>query len=93
MFNRDDVEKLADLARIKLTEAEAEGLAAELDSILAYVSLIQKAASAAPARVAGDRKNVMREDSEPHESGIYTEALLNQVPQREGAYVKVKKIL
>lgn len=37
--------------------------------------------------------NVMREDTEPHESGIYTEKLLSAAPQREGQYIKVKKIL
>lgn len=37
--------------------------------------------------------NVMREDGEPHESGLYTEKLLSAAPQREGQYIKVKKIL
>ncbi len=35
----------------------------------------------------------MREDAFPHESGIHTEALLNNAPEREGMFLKVKKIL
>ena len=38
-------------------------------------------------------RNVMREDANPHESGIYTEKMLEQAPAREGNYIKVKKIL
>ena len=35
----------------------------------------------------------MREDDNPHAGGIYTEAVLNEAPEREGDYIKVKKIL
>ena len=35
----------------------------------------------------------MREDSNPHEPGVYTEDLLNLAPERAGQYVKVQKIL
>jgi hypothetical protein len=35
----------------------------------------------------------MREDGEPHESGIYTQKILEQAPAREKDYIKVKKIL
>ena len=37
--------------------------------------------------------NVMREDKDPHEAGLYTEKILEQAPAREGDYIKVKKIL
>jgi Asp-tRNA(Asn)/Glu-tRNA(Gln) amidotransferase C subunit len=35
----------------------------------------------------------MRGDEEFHESGIYTEKILEQAPAKEGGYIKVKKIL
>jgi len=36
---------------------------------------------------------VLREDANPHEANLYTEALLREVPKHERGYVKVKKIL
>jgi aspartyl-tRNA(Asn)/glutamyl-tRNA(Gln) amidotransferase subunit C len=37
MFSREDISRLARLARIEVPDAEAEGLARELDGILALV--------------------------------------------------------
>ncbi len=60
-----------------------------------YIAAINKisAENEAGGLSAVARINVMREDSNPHESGKYTETLLKAAPQREGQYVKVKKIL
>jgi hypothetical protein len=35
----------------------------------------------------------MREDTDPHESGIYTDKITAQFPARDGDYLKVKQIL
>lgn len=40
-ISRDDVAKLAKLARLALTDAELDGFAGQLDAILAYVGQIQ----------------------------------------------------
>ena len=81
---------------LRLETAEAEKLAGEFEAILTYVGEVKKIAPGAdagqkPAELA--LKNVLREDANPHESGIYTEAVLANAPAREGEYVKVKKIL
>jgi aspartyl-tRNA(Asn)/glutamyl-tRNA(Gln) amidotransferase subunit C len=95
-MNRDEVLKLANLVRIKLTDAEAEKLSGEFDSILGYVGEIkeissQKGDSTSPE--AFPVRNIMRSDSEGHEGGIYSEKLLDEAPENEKSYVKVKKIL
>jgi len=91
----EDIEKLAELSRLALSEEEKERMRSEFDSILGYIAAIQKVSAStserAPSIVA--RVNVMREDTHPHESGIYTEALVSAAPKREGNYVRVKKIL
>lgn len=89
------IEKLAALARISLTHEEKEQMCSEFDSILDYIATVQKvsASSAEQSRSIAATVNVMREDGEPHESGIHTEALLSAAPQREGQYIRVKKIL
>jgi aspartyl-tRNA(Asn)/glutamyl-tRNA(Gln) amidotransferase subunit C len=83
------------LARIALKDDEVEKLRGEIESILAYVDVVQKV-DLPPGIAASphlDLMNVMREDANPHEAGIYTEDMLKQAPKREGNFVKVKKIL
>ena len=91
----DEVKKLANLARIALDDAEVAKLQGDLDAIVAYIDAVQKVpmpegVSASPHL---DLQNVMREDENPHESGIYTEDMLSQAPKREGNFLEVKKIL
>lgn len=93
MISREDVQKLANLARIKLTPEEEEKFAKDMENILGYVTQIQNVSAAIDARGTEKVKNAMRDDDHAHESGIHTEAILNEAPKREGDYIKVKKIL
>jgi aspartyl-tRNA(Asn)/glutamyl-tRNA(Gln) amidotransferase subunit C len=94
-ISADDVKRLAELSRIELSDAEVTKLQSEVDSIMSYVDTIRKVEL--PEGVAPsphlDLENVMREDINPHETGIHTEALLGQAPRRDGDFLKVKKIL
>ena len=93
-MKREDIEHLAKLARIAVTESEADALAKDITSILGYVSEIEEiTGNAEGEKIVGALCNVMREDKDPHEPGIYTEDLLNAAPEREGQYVVVKKII
>ena len=93
-MERKDIEHLAKLSRIAVTDDEADALAKDITSILGYVSDIEEiTGSKEEEKKAGALFNVMREDANPHEPGIYTEDLLNLAPERDGRYVKVKKIL
>lgn len=94
-MTKPDIKALSRLARIDLSEAEEKALEGESEQILAFVEQIQKVhgeAAAGEPKV-GKPMNVFREDKDPHESGIYTEAILSQAPARQGNFVKVKKIL
>lgn len=93
-MDKHDVLKLSELAHIHTGDKEAEKLLPDLDAILRYVSEIQEVSGTdEPEKKAGIHHNIMRGDDSPHESGVYSEALLNEAPEREGDYVKVKKIL
>ena len=91
----DEVKRLANLARIALSDDEVEKLRGEIESILNYVDVIQKVTL--PEGIAAsphlDIMNVMREDGTPHEGGIYTEDMVKQFPDKTGNALKVKKIL
>jgi len=93
MITKADVEKLASLSRIKLSEAEKESLQKEMDSILGYVQDIQSVSSAILKTAPAAHRNIMRDDAAPHESGIFTDILLGEAPRSENGFVVVKKIL
>ena len=97
-MNKEEVIKLSKLARIDMGDAEAEKLRSEFEAILNYVKEVKGAVRGGGALSTHDSlahpvRNVMREDGEGHESGIYTEKILSGAPSREGNYLKVKKIL
>lgn len=91
-----DVEHLAGLARIAISDSEKELLRHDLEEILAYVSQIKEVESGklkVESGEQGELYNVMREDINPHESGMFTEDILRQAPSRKGDRIAVKKIL
>lgn len=93
-MEKKDVEHLAKLARIAITDTEIESLTKDLTEILKYVSDIEEiTGNQEKKKEVGPLHNVFREDENPHEPGKYTEDLLNLAPERKGEYVHVKKIL
>ncbi len=88
-----DVEHLAGLARISISDSEKELLRHDLEKILAYVSQVKDVATNIGVPAVGEHRNVMRADENPHEAGMFTEALLRAAPAREGNRLLVKKIL
>lgn len=86
---------MAELARIALDDAEISTLQGEVESILKYVDTIQKVElpERSEPSVYLDIENVMRDDTEPHAPGAFTDALLAQAPAKDGKFFKVKKIL
>lgn len=94
MITVTEIEKLAQLARIKIDEAEKQSLTKEIDSILSYVDEIKKATvdvdyTPAPGAV----HNAFRPDTARTISSEDRERLLNEAPDREGEFIAVKKII
>lgn len=87
-----DIENLANLSRIGLTEEEKEKMTSEIEAILGYVSKVKdiKITNTADNHTL---INVMRDDVVTNKTGEFTEKLLSLAPQRQGNYLKVKKIL
>ena len=94
-MDKDKVLSLAKLARIEVSDDEAENLSHEFEAILNYVGEVKNVTNIQHSNILKSVGvlNVMREDVNPHESGLYTEKILEQAPTREGNYIKVKKIL
>lgn len=94
MIEIKDIEKLAELSRIRVSDSEKISFLKDIDSILGYVDQIKKVVGSEQASLAElNLKNVFREDANPHDSGQFTENLLDCAPEKENDYIKVKKIL
>ena len=97
-ISKEELKKLAELARIELSEKELDTFQHNITSILDFVSQVQEVSqksdgNESSAGVWKMIKNKFRGDENSHEGGLYTERILNEAPQREGNYFKVKKIL
>jgi aspartyl/glutamyl-tRNA(Asn/Gln) amidotransferase C subunit len=93
-MTKAEILQLGELSRIALSDAEAEKLHDEIDSILAYVGTINDiVADSELTKTVGARFNIFREDVVTNEPGAYTKDLVQEMPATEGNYLKVKKIL
>lgn len=94
MLEIKDIEKLAKLARIEITDEEKQKLLKEVDPILGYVAQLKEVVSVVgEAKVAGDLRNVTREDVNPTKTGTNTEVIVANMPNSQDNYLKVEKIL
>lgn len=88
-----DVEHLANLSRVAISDSEKEELKNDLEEILSFVSQIKEASVETINPDVGTHYNVMRDDEHSHEAGIFSEDLLSSALSRKENYVVVKKIL
>lgn len=95
MISKEEVQKVAKLARLGLQEEELKKKEKELSSILDYFKLLDEldVSQTTPAFYALPLKNIMREDRAEKKDRKEVEKLLSQAPLGEGRYVKVKEIL
>ena len=94
MITVKELEHLANLARIELSEADKQSLVKEFDSILGYVDQLKKVkVDVDEAGRVGAVKNVARPDVAVQSTAAERERILAEAPQREGDFVEVKKII
>lgn len=93
-LSRDDVLKLARLARLTLTDEEVEKYRTELSEILKYVELLQNVGvdGLEPTSQVTGLKNVTRDD-QVADYGVTPDDLLRITPKTEGRQVKVKRMI
>ena len=92
MITVKDVEHVAKLARLELTEAEKDKFTKQLDDVLKYVEQMNEVdtTNVKPMAHAFDIVNVMRDDKVVNE--VSREALLQNAPEEENGFFKVPKI-
>ncbi len=87
-----DVEALAELAKLDISDAEKQSLIKDFGSILAYVDMI-KEVDVGDVNVESSVYNTWREDVERKEIDFNSELIVSQFPDSQDNFVKVKKIL
>ncbi len=95
MLTREDINNLAKLCRLELSETEAEKLQKDMGSILGYISELQNAPGVSESHQPENYplRNVMRDDSEEYEPRQFTDVILSQAPKRKDDLFVVKRIL
>ncbi len=95
MISREEVQHLAELARLRISEDEVRGLQKDISNILDYVGQVS-ATEAEASFVAPLVHNVMRDDVERRADDVLAgkrTSILSQFPKREGDYNVVRKII
>jgi aspartyl-tRNA(Asn)/glutamyl-tRNA(Gln) amidotransferase subunit C len=93
MITRKDVEHVALLSRLELTDNEVEKFTGQLNAILGYIDMLNRldTAGVEPTAHVLPLKNVMRADEV--RPSLPRELALANAPEQEDGYFKVPKIL
>lgn len=93
-LSREDVLKLARLARLSLDDDEIEAFRKEISAVLQYVAQLDEVDTAGlePTTQVTGLKNVMRED-EVIDYGVPAERLLKLAPKTQDGQIKVKRMI
>lgn len=93
MIDREQVRKVAHLARLALTTEEEEKFTTQLNDILGYFEQLSEldVSDVQPTTRAIEVSNVLRSDAlKPYPD---REAILERAPDRDGDFFKVPKII
>ncbi len=95
-ITQKDIQKLASLSRIQLTEAEEVSFATEIDAILGYVDQINSVSAVQNDAKEPERfihRNVLRNDADDALLNPDPKILIDSAPANQDGYIKVKKIM
>jgi aspartyl-tRNA(Asn)/glutamyl-tRNA(Gln) amidotransferase subunit C len=93
-LSRDDVLKLAQLARLSLSDQEVVEFQAQINEILRYIAQLQKVdvTGLKPTSQVTGLTNVMRNDV-IEDYGMSPEDLLRNVPHKQDGQIKVRRMV
>ncbi len=98
-MKREDVKKLANLARIDMSDEEMEEIAKDFDAILAYVGQVKEVSRIKNVELESKNyddyflHNVMRDDVVTNKRGENRDKIIAEMPDTQDEYLKVKQIL
>lgn len=87
-----DVKALAKLARLEIADEELAKLETEIPAILGFVETIQNVVAEA-GHLTPEHHNEMRDDANPHETGLHTRTLIDAAPAQRDDQIAVKQVI
>ena len=94
-LNKKNIQHIANLARLELTEDELKIYGNQLSDVLSYIDQLQEVSvkGVEPTAQVTGLQNVFREDEVKKWNEKEREDALNQAPEIEDRQVKVKRVL
>lgn len=93
MLDKRNIDHLAELARLRLTDEENLVLGNDLEGILNYVNQLAEAKiDNLPDASSGLIQNVAREDIDPVIDSSLSKAIINHFPNQEGRNLKIPPV-
>lgn len=94
MLSKDQVQKIANLARIEISEDEAEKYSTELSDILGFVEKLNEADTEGIEPIAHitGAKNIMRGDKVVEYDDDTKNNIINNFPEKKDRFDKVKAV-
>lgn len=94
MISKEEVQRIAKLARLELTVEEAEKMQKDLSSILDYFSILKNKKAKSEKRDSHlTIRNVVREDTVQEKPKSLANNLIARAPDNKDGYIKVKQVL
>lgn len=94
MISKEEVKHIAKLARLSLPEKEEDKMGEELSAILNYIEKLKEVdiRGAEPTSHSVLIKNVLRKDQDSEKDPELIRRLVDEFPERQNNYLKVKSI-
>jgi len=94
-ISKKDVEHVARLARLALSDEEKERYTTQMGSILEYIEKLKaiNTDGVEPTAHPWPVTNVWREDKAELLQGVTRDELLQNAPEKEGPFFKVRKVM
>ena len=95
MLSKQDIQHIAKLARLDLTEAELEKYGSQLSDVLNYIDQLKEArvAGVEPTAQVTGMENIFRDDDIDDWDKGEIERALKDAPAREHRFIKVKRVI
>lgn len=94
-LSKDEIQHIAKLARLELTDAELKKYGDQLSAVLNYVDQLKEVdvKGVLPTAQVTGLENVLREDIVCDWDNTEIEEALKDAPEREDRFIKVKRVI